>query len=243
MCRLQRGFNGLYAVLMLLLSVIGFFAFLALVFGPQFWINWTMRKHATERPDMPGTGGELARHLLDDAGLQNVKLEVGKDMGDHYSPDEQTVRLSEANFKGKSVTAIAVAAHEVAHAIQHRDGYGPLLWRQRLVKKTIVIERVGSLMLMATPLVFIVFRSPAILLLELAVALGIMASTILIHLVTLPTEFDASFKKALPVLEAYVPPEEMPGARSVLKAAAMTYVAGALVSLMNVARWLRILRF
>jgi uncharacterized protein len=227
---------------MLLLSLIGLVAFGALIFGPQFWINWTMRKYAIERPDMPGTGGELARHLLDDAGLQDVKLEKVV-AGDHYSPDEKALRLSEANFNGKSITAIAVAAHEVAHAIQHRDGYAPLLWRQRLVKKTIVIERIGSMVLMATPLVFALVRSPVVLLLEIAVALGILASTIVVHIFTLPTEFDASFKKALPVLESYIPPDEMPGARSVLKAAAFTYVAGALVSLLNVARWLRLLRF
>jgi uncharacterized protein len=227
---------------MLILALLGLIAFIALIFGPQFWIKWTMSKHAIERRDMPGTGGELARHLLDDAGLQDVKLEVVQ-AGDHYSPDEKAVRLSEANFNGKSVTAIAVAAHEVAHAIQHRDGYAPLLWRQRLVKKTIIIERVGSMVLMATPLVFALVRSPVVLFLEIAVALGILASTIVIHIFTLPTEFDASFKKALPVLENYVPPDEMPGARSVLRAAAFTYVAGALVSLLNVARWLRILRF
>lgn len=228
---------------MFILALLGLAAFIALVFGPQFWIKWTMSKHALERPDMPGTGGELARHLLDDAGLQDVKLEVVQGGGDHYSPDEKAVRLSEANFKGKSITAIAVAAHEVAHAIQHRDGYAPLLWRQRLVKKTIVIERFGSLVLMATPLVFALVRSPVVLILEIAVALGILASTIVIHIFTLPTEFDASFKEALPVLENYIPPDEMPGARSVLKAAAFTYVASALVSLLNVARWLRILRF
>lgn len=227
---------------MLVLALLGFLAFIALIYGPQFWIKWTMIKHAVERPDMPGTGGELARHLLDDAGLTDVKLEVVQG-GDHYSPDEKAVRLSEANFKGKSITAIAVAAHEVAHAIQHRDGFAPLLWRQRLVKKTIVIERIGSIVLMATPLVFALVRSPVVLILEIAAALGILASTIVIHMVTLPTEFDASFKKALPVLEHYVPPEEMAGARSVLKAAAFTYVAGALVSLLNVGRWLRILRF
>jgi uncharacterized protein len=227
---------------MLILALLGLIAFIALIYGPQFWIKWTMSKHAIERPDMPGTGGELARHLLDDAGLQEVKLEVVQG-GDHYSPDEKAVRLSQANFNGKSVTAVAVAAHEVAHAIQHRDGYAPLLWRQRLVKKTIIIERVGSMVLMATPLVFALVRSPVVLFLEIAVALGILASTIVIHIFTLPTEFDASFKKALPVLENYVPPDEMPGARSVLRAAAFTYVAGALVSLLNVARWLRILRF
>ncbi len=201
-----------------------------------------MKKHAVERPDMPGTGGELARHLLDDAGLTDVKVEVVP-AGDHYSPDDKAVRLSQANFNGKSITAIAVAAHEVAHAIQDRDGYAPLIWRQRLVKKTIIVERIGSMVLMATPLVFALVRSPVVLVLEICAALGILASTIVIHTVTLPTEFDASFKKALPVLESYVPPEEMAGARSVLKAAAFTYVAGALVSLMNVARWLRILRF
>ncbi len=201
-----------------------------------------MRKHAAEREDMPGTGGELARHLLDDAGLEDVKLEMIEG-GDHYSPDDKAVRLSEANFEGKSITAVAVAAHEVSHAIQHRDGYGPLMWRQRLVKKTIIVERIGSMVLMATPLVFALVRSPVVLFLEIAVALGILASTIVIHIFTLPTEFDASFKKALPVLETYLPTDEMPGVRSVLKAAAFTYVAGALVSLLNVARWLRILRF
>ncbi len=227
---------------MLSLAIIGFILFMALIFGPQFLINWTMKKHAVERPDMPGTGGELARHLLDDAGLHEVKVEVVA-TGDHYSVDDKAVRLSEANFNGKSITAVAVAAHEVAHAVQDRDGYAPLMWRQRLVRKTIVIERIGSMLLMATPIVFAIIHSPVVLILELMVALGILASTIVIHVFTLPTEFDASFSKALPVLENYLPPKEMPGARSVLKAAAFTYVAGALVSLLNMARWLRILRF
>ena len=227
---------------MFILALLGFVVFIALVFGPQLWIKRIMRTHSVERLDMPGTGGELARHLLDDAGLQDVKLEMVP-AGDHYSPDDRAVRLSEENFKGRSITAVAVAAHEVAHAVQHRDGYGPLLWRQRLVKKAVVVERIGGIMLMATPLVFALLRSPVIVLLEIALALGILACTIVVHIVTLPTEFDASFKKALPVLEKYIPPEEMSGARSVLKAAAFSYVAGALVSMLNVARWLRILRF
>ena len=228
---------------MLILALLGLLAFVAVIFGPQFWINWTMKTHGVERADFPGTGGELARHLLNEAGLADVKIETTAAMGDHYSPDEKTVRLSEANFKGKSITAVAVAAHEVAHAIQDRDGYGPLALRQRLAKKVIVVERVGSMVLMATPLVFALTRSPAVMLLEIAAALGIMSTSILIHAVTLPTEFDASFKKALPVLEAYLPPEDLQGARQVLRAAAFTYVAGALVSLINVGRWLRILRF
>jgi uncharacterized protein len=228
---------------MIILAILGLALFLALIFGPQFLINWTMRRHAGEREEFPGTGGELARHLLDDAGLADVKVEVVDGRGDHYSPDEKAVRLSKENFNGKSVTAVAVAAHEVAHAVQDRDGYAPLMLRQRLVKKLIIVEQVGRVVMVATPLVFALTRSPAVALLEIAAALGILASSIVLHVFTLPTEFDASFKKALPVLEGYLPAGDMKGARAVLRAAAFTYVAGALVSLLNVARWLRILRF
>ncbi len=227
---------------MIIISLVAIIALLGLIYGPQVWINWTLRKHATERPDMPGTGGELARLLLDKAGLQTVTIDVVK-AGDHYSPDDRAVRLTESNFNGKSITAIAVAAHEVAHAVQHRDGFGPLMWRQRLIKKAILVDRIGGLILVAAPIVYSLTRNPAILALEIALAIGIFASTILIHIVTLPTEFDASFRKALPVLSTYVPPDEISGVKSVLRAAAFTYVASALVSLLNAARWFRILRF
>lgn len=227
---------------MVILAILGAVLFIGLIFGPQAWIRATMKRHGVERPEFPGTGGELARHLLDEAGLQTVKVERIA-AGDHYSPQDKAVRLSASNFDGRSVTAVAVAAHEVGHALQDRDGYLPLQLRQKLVDTWIAIERTGSLLLMATPIVFMLTRSPVILLAELVVALGLMFSTVVIHAVTLPTEFDASFKRALPNLERYLPPDEMPGARSVLKAAAFTYVASALVNLLDIARWLRILRF
>ena len=227
---------------MLVLAILGVGLLVALIFGPQFWIKWVMEKHAEEQPEFPGTGGELARHLLDKAGLEAVKLERIEG-GDHYSPEEKALRLSARNFDGKSVTAVAVAAHEVGHALQHKDNYAPLMLRQRLAKTCITIERTGGLLLMATPVVFALTRSPVVLLAELVLGLGILASTVVIHIFTLPAEFDASFKRALPILENYLRPEDMPGARQVLKAAAFTYVASALVSILNIARWLRILRF
>ena len=227
---------------MLVLAILGAGLLIGLIFGPQFWIKWVMEKHATEQPEFPGTGGELARHLLDKAGLEAVKLER-IDGGDHYSPEEKALRLSQRNFDGKSVTAVAVAAHEVGHALQHKDNYAPLMLRQRLASTCIIIERTGGLLLMATPVVFALTRSPVVLLAELVLGLGILASTVVIHIFTLPTEFDASFKRALPILENYLRPEDMPGARQVLKAAAFTYVASALISILNIARWLRILRF
>ncbi|MGE0240430.1 MAG: zinc metallopeptidase [Parvibaculaceae bacterium] len=221
---------------------LGIAALLGLIFGPQIWIRRTMARHAGERADFPGTGGELARHLLDEAGLPAVKVEA-IDGGDHYSPIDKAVRLNKSNFTGRSVTAIAIAAHEAAHALQDKEGYAPLRLRQRLVGYGIVIERVGSALLLATPLVFALTRSPLVLAFELVAGLAILASTIVLHIVTLPTEFDASFKRALPVLTHYIRPEDMKGARQVLRAAAFTYVASALMSLIDVARWIRILRF
>lgn len=227
---------------MVILVFLGAILFLGLVFGPQAWIKSTMKKHGAERQDFPGTGAELARHLLDQAGLQAVKVERIPE-GDHYSPVDKAVRLSASNFDGKSVTAVAVAAHEVGHALQHADGYGPLMMRQKLAGYAIAIQRTGSILLMATPIIYMLTRSPVILIAEIAAAFGIMLSTVVIHAVTLPTEFNASFKRALPILSQHLPADDMPGATSVLKAAAFTYVASALVTLLDITRWLRVLRF
>ncbi|MDP4593361.1 MAG: zinc metallopeptidase, partial [Beijerinckiaceae bacterium] len=96
------------------LIILAALAFLALIFGPQVWVQRTMREHAGERPDLPGTGAELARHLLDEAGLESVRVEMTEE-GDHYDPQDKAVRLTDGNFHGRSVTAAAVAAHEVSH--------------------------------------------------------------------------------------------------------------------------------
>ncbi|MBM3609381.1 MAG: zinc metallopeptidase [Alphaproteobacteria bacterium] len=228
---------------MVILGLIAGAAFLALIFGPSWWVRRTMAAHGAERSDFPGTGGELARHLLDEAGLQAVKVEETSELGDHYDPVEKAVRLSPDNFHGRSVTAVAVAAHEVGHAVQDRDGYAPLRWRQALVVQAQKLQTIGVVVMMSAPLVFALLRAPGMLALQIVAALAIMASTLAVHAVTLPTEFDASFRRALPVLENYLPGEDLPAARKVLKAAAWTYVASALVSLLDVLRWFRILRF
>ncbi len=216
--------------------------FLALVFGPNLWVMATMRRHGVERPDYPGTGGELARHLLDEAGLSHVKVERVP-AGDHYAPDDKAVRLSAGNFDGRSVTAVAVAAHEVGHALQHAEGYRPLMLRQRLARWAAGISRLGAVLLVGTPFVFALTHSPLVLVGQVAGAFAIMLTTVVIHVLTLPTEFNASFARALPVLGRFIPAQDMPAARSVLKAAAFTYVAAALTSLLDIARWLRLLRF
>ncbi len=216
---------------------------LLVVFGPAAWTKLVMKANAHDRPDFPGTGGELARHLLDEAGLAEVAVEVS-DLGDHYHPEQKAVRLSRENHDGRSLTAVAVAAHEVGHALQDRDDYGPLKTRTRLIKSTQTLQRTGSIILLATPIVAGLIRSPSVMLLQIGAGIMVMASAVVVHLVTLPVEFDASFKRALPMLDrgGYLPKEDLPAARRLLRAAALTYVSSSLVSLLNLWRWIRYLR-
>jgi len=227
-----------------IIIALGLLLLIGLVFGPQWWIRQVLRKHGVDRPDLPGTGGELARHLLDEAKLADVKVEV-TDTGDHYDPASRAVRLTPQHHHGRSVAAVAVAAHEVSHAIQHARGERPFARRVELVRQLIWVERLAMGILLMGPLVFILVRSPALALLQVGAAVALLGIRVAVHVVTLPVEFDASFAKALPVLEGrrYLSGQDMPAARSVLRAAAFTYVAAALATLLDVARWFRILRF
>jgi Zn-dependent membrane protease YugP len=217
---------------------------LALIFGPQVWIRRVLRQHGVDRPDLPGTGGELARHLLDEAGLQAVLVEP-TDLGDHYDPEARAVRLLPHHHAGRSIAAVAVAAHEVSHAVQHARGEPAFARRFSLVSKLVWVERIASGILLLTPVVFILLKSPALIILQIAAGVALLAIRVVVHITTLPVEFDASFGKALPVLVRgrYLGAGDLPAARSVLQAAAFTYVAAALATLLDIARWFRILRF
>lgn len=220
--------------------------FLALMFGPQLWVRHVIADYSDERPDFPGTGEELARHLLDEAGLDHVAVEaLPAGGGDHYDAQAKAVRLSPANHDGKSITAVAIAAHEVSHALQDAAGYKPLAWRTRLAGIAQKMQGIGSILLIAAPIVMVISRKPTILLLELGAGLAILATGVMVHLITLPVELDASFSRALPILKQgeYLSKDDLPGAKKVLRAAAFTYVAAAMASLLDVVRWLRLLRF
>jgi uncharacterized protein len=202
-----------------------------------------LARHGGDRPDLPGTGAELARHLLDEAGLGEVKVERS-DIGDHYDPETRAVRLSVPHHDGRSIAAAAVAAHEVAHAVQHARAERAFALRFALVRKFSWLDRVASAILLLAPIVFIVVKAPIVLVLQVIAGLLLLAIRVVVHLVTLPVELDASFGKALPVLEGgYLAAADLPAARSVLTAAAWTYVAAALATLLDVARWVRMLRF
>ncbi len=220
-------------------------AVLALIFGPQLWAAYTLKRHHRLRTDFPGTGGELARHLLDRFGLESVALERTQEgQGDHYDPMSRTVRLSPQYFDGRSVTAVAVAAHEVGHAIQHGTNYQPLLWRGRLVVLAQSTEKLGSILMFSIPVVTMLTRSPGAGAAMFALGLLTMAMSVVVHFVTLPVELDASFKRALPILidGEYIDKKDEAAARSVLRACALTYVVASLASLLNFWRWVKLWR-
>ena len=223
--------------------VLGILAVIVLVFGPGLWVQRVLDRYSVPANRYSGTGEQLARHLLDRNGLQNVTVEA-TELGDHYDPEARAVRLSEGNFGGRSLTAITVAAHEVGHALQDHQGYAPLRMRTRLVKATRGIEKIGAGVLMISPFLGIVTRTPYVGLLTFGAGMLTLGTSALVHFITLPTEFNASFARALPMLDDYsiLKSADKRHAHKLLTAAALTYVSASLMSLLNIARWVAILR-
>ena len=216
---------------------------LAAVVLPQFWVRHTISRHSDDRPDLPGTGGELARHLLNRYDLPNVGVEI-TETGDHYDPEAKMVRLLPQHHDGRSLAAVAIAAHEVSHALQDAGNERMLALRQRLARLVMVTDRMAGIVFLAAPILGALLRAPAAIFGLVAIGVALLSVRVVVNLVTLPVELDASFGKALPILKDgdYLHENDLSPVRSVLRAAAFTYVASALISLINLARWIRLLR-
>ncbi|MFT5140616.1 MAG: Zn-dependent membrane protease YugP [Lysobacterales bacterium] len=216
---------------------------LGVVFLPGVWVRNVLSKYSEPADRYSGTGAELARHLLDKYEMEHVKVEETK-QGDHYDPSAKAVRLTADKYAGKSLTAITVAAHEVGHALQDKEGYKPLEYRSQLIKATQKFEKLGAGILMVSPFMGIITRAPGLGIIMFAGGMLTLGTATLVHLVTLPTEIDASFNRALPMLEEsnILHEADKRHAKRLLKAAAFTYVSASLMSLLNIARWFAILR-
>ena len=199
---------------------------LAVILGPSIWVRRVIDRYSTPADRYPGTGGQLARQLLDRHGLQSVRVEQ-TEAGDHYDPEARAVRLSPDKLEGRSLTAITVAAHEVGHAVQDHEGYLPLRLRTRLVKATQNVERLGAAVLVVAPFLGALTRAPSVGLVMFAAGMATLATSAVVHLVTLPTELDASFGRALPMLDRHriLKDTDRRHARRLLTAAALTYVS------------------
>ena len=212
------------------------------VFAPSLWVRWVMNAYSEDLDGMPGTGGELAQHLIERFGLESVKVETTEG-GDHYDSVDKRVRLSQANFSGRSLTAIAVAAHEVGHAMQDHQNDPRLLVRTKLVPIANKVARFSAGAIWAAPIFALITRHPVPFWVLAACGLGGLLIRMMVHLVTLPIEWDASFGKALPVLKAgsYLGAKQEQAVTKILRAAAFTYVAAALADVLNLTRWAALL--
>ncbi len=190
------------------------------------------------------TGAEVARDILDSNGLQNVRVEAAPGfLTDHYDPLKKVVRLSEVNYTSPSLAALAVAAHEVGHAIQDSKSYAPLVIRSALAAPLTIASSVGQLALMGGFMALAFAGASGLGQTLLLVGIIGLGAVLLFHLITLPVEFDAS-NRALGILErnGYLSAQENQGAKAVLTAAAMTYVVAALASAAQLLYYLGFLR-
>lgn len=179
------------------------------------------------------TGAQVARRILDENGLTNVAVVETKGiLSDHYNPITKTVHLSSANYHGHSIAGVAVAAHEVGHAIQDKEGYAPLRFRHALVPVANFSTNISWVFILIG-LFFTALQS------FMLIGIALMAVGVLFQLVTLPVEFNASSRALDQIVSlGLIRNEEERGARIVLNAAAMTYVAAAAVAVLELLRLL-----
>jgi len=203
---------------------------------PALWARWTLQRYNAPT-DLPGGGADFAAWLIRGHQLP-VTIEPGD--SDHYDPLTRTVRLSRDFYHTPSLAAVAVAAHEVAHAHQHAQNDEGFMLRLQLIRRAQWLQKLSTGALLAAPVLIPLthgFVAPAI-----AFAAGFIAQgvPVLIHLQTLQVEWDASFRRALPWLEesGHFTPGQLRAMKRVLRACALTYVAQSLGSLFNVLRWL-----
>ena len=196
----------------------------------QIKVKSTFSKYSKKMSQKNITGTQAAAYLLKTNGITDVKLgRIKGDLTDHYDPTDKTLRLSDSTYNSTSIAAIGVAAHETGHAIQHATKYGPLNFRRFLVP----IANIGSSAGPWLAILGIVMSLP--LLIDIGILL--FAGAVLFYIVTLPVEFNAS-NRALKILKQnnVLSEEELKGVKKVLSAAAMTYVASALVAIGNFLR-------
>ena len=192
---------------------------------PMAWLNYVFKKNDEILVNMPFTGLEFGETILNEIGLNDVKIEKSLTV-DHYDLSEKKVKVTEDRLSKKSLTAISIVCHEIGHAIQHKQKYKPLEQRTTLVKNTAWISQLGSgLLMFGIPTILATGSYNLIKVCLLLVLLSLLIG-IVVHLITLEVELDASFNKALPIIKDKVPSEYHNACESILKAAAFTYVIG-----------------
>ncbi|MED2972144.1 zinc metallopeptidase [Fictibacillus sp. B-59209] len=200
----------------------------------QFKVKGNFKKWSQVEAHSGKTGAEIARSILDDNGLHNIPVEaVRGTLTDHYDPVSKVVRLSEPVYYGDSIASVSVAAHEVGHAVQHKQSYGALALRHRMFPLVNLTSGVAPFLLLGG---FLLNQFSLI-----GIGIVLFSFAVFFQLVTLPVEYNASSRaKRYLVTEGFIRNEEERGVNKVLNAAALTYVAAALISLLELLKFIMI---
>ena len=199
---------------------------------PVIWINYVFKKNDEILPIMPFNGIEFGNQLTKELELKDVCLEKTL-IGDHYDLDQRKVKVGEDRLRKKSLTSISIICHEIGHAIQHAENYTPLITRTKLVKNTLWINKIAfAVIYIGLPIIFATGYLPLIKVCILLILLSLFIGVV-IHLVTLEVELDASFNKAMPIIKKKIPAVYHDSCRSILRAAAFTYVVGVFKNLIS----------
>ena len=206
--------------------------FFLLSFIPVLWVNYVFKKNDTILPNMPFNAYEFGEEIINELKLKNVSIEKTL-IGDHYDLVEKKVKVHEDRFKRKSLTSISIICHEIGHAIQHAQNYSPLISRTKLVKNTQWINKLSMVIIyIGFPLIF---ATGSLSLIKFCASIILLSTLIgvIIHLITLEVELDASFNRAFPIIKKKIPEVYHNSCRSVLRAAAFTYVVGVFKNLIS----------
>ena len=207
--------------------------FFSLFIFPVIWLNYILNKNNKTLINMPFNGLEFGNQILEENKLLNVKIEKTL-VGDHYDLKERKVKVLEERISKKSLTAISIICHEIGHALQHQESYKPLERRTIIVKKTSWILNIGNVFLYSALPIVLSTGSLVFLKLCFIVAAFSLLISIIIQVLTLDVEFDASFNRAYPIIKQKVPIEYHKACKDILTAAALTYVIGVIRNFLSI---------
>lgn len=208
------------------------FLLIFVAFAPMLWLRYVFHKHDKVMKDMPFDGREFGEIILKEAGIQDVEI-INTPIFDHYDVRQKKVNVLQRRLTRRSLTSLTIVCHEIGHAIQHNEQYKPLELRTKVIEVTGWCGKIlGGISLVAMPFFLstggVSFPKLGATLLAVLIVIGL-----LIHVMTIGVEFDASFNRAMPIIKQKIPSDYHNACRSILLAAALTYVAGVAANLIS----------
>lgn len=206
-----------------------------LIYFPYLYVRYIYQNYNKSLELMPFNGKEFADKILNDQGLKEIKVEPQNvSLQNFYNPTNKSIGIEDELLNKKSLTSLSIIAHEVGHAIQHKENYKPLIQRHDLLEKTVIFRTIGSsIVTLGVGPIFAFTHSLSLTLIATVIALLFFCIEIFINLFTLKCEYDASFKRAMPILKENVPEEYIEQCKRVLNAAALTYVANSIIRVLS----------